>query len=110
MSYDLRIVSDAGELDPAQARAMLGGDGEDGGDELLWLRGSLAATFVLTPAEIGVGVVPDAAPPEVRARDFEELLRTVLALADRLGARVYDPQLDRDLGAEDIAVAVRGFA
>jgi hypothetical protein len=106
MSYDLRIVGDAGALDLAQARAVLGDDG----DEVLWLRDSLAATVVLTPAEIGVGVVPDAAPPEERARDFEELLRTLLALAERLNARLYDPQLGRELGADDVEVAVRGFA
>ena len=109
MSYDLRIVSDAGELDLRQARAFLGGP-DDGSDELLWTRESLSAAFVLTATEIGVGITGDAAPQAHRARDFEELLRFLLALAVRIGARVYDPQLDRELGPADVAAAVRGFA
>ena len=108
MSYDLRILSQGGELDLRQARVFLGCP--DDSDELLCTRESLTAEFVLTPGEIGVGVVPDAASQADRARDFEQLLRDLLALAARIGARVYDPQLDRDLGPEDVAAAVEGFA
>src|SRR5262245_44658507 len=108
MSYDLRILSAGGDLDMRQARAFLGCP--DDSDELLWTRESLTAEFVLTPREIGVGVVPDAASTADRARDFEQLLRDLLVLAGRIGARVYDPQLDRDLGPDDVSEAIGRFA
>ena len=41
---------------------------------------------------------------------FEELLRLVLDLAERLDTDIHDPQLGRELGREDLTEAVRGFA
>jgi hypothetical protein len=108
VSYDLRLLGD-GPLDLDRARAALAG-AEQAGDELSWERDALTATFVLTPAEIGVGVSGEDAPREDRARDFEELLVTVVGLAERLGARVHDPQLGRDLGPADVPAAVAFFA
>ena len=108
MSYDLRLLGD-GELDLGVARAVLAG-AEDHGDELYWERDALSATFLLTPDEIGVGVTSDDAPRAERARDFEELLGVVLDLAQRVGARVHDPQLGRDLGRDDVLDAVGFFA
>lgn len=107
MSYDLNLTGD-GELDLDLARSAFGGDPDC--DELLWLRDALSATVVLTADEIDVGIVGDDASQAERARDFEELLRVVLDLADRLGADVYDPQLGRNLRRADVPEAVRGFA
>lgn len=108
MSYDLRVVGD-GDLDLALARTLLA-DAEDGGDELLWSRGPVSAEFLLTRTEIDVGVTGDEAAAADRARAFESLLGRVLELAVRLGARVHDPQLGRDVTAEDVDAAVREFA
>jgi hypothetical protein len=81
--------------------AGLGGAEED---ELLWTRGELAAQFLLTRDEIGVGVVGDG------AHEFEELLRELLRLADEAGARVHDPQFGRDIGVADVPDVVEFFA
>lgn len=96
MSYDLLILGD-GELDVEP-------------DECEWIRGTVAATFVLTREEIGVGVVGDDAPAAERARDFGALLEVVMGMAERLGARVHDPQLGRDLTPADVPLAIRDFA
>lgn len=104
MSYDLYLLGD-GDLDLDAARAALGD-----GDELVWDRATLSATFLLTPEEIDIGVVGDDAPAAERARDFTELLELVLELAGRLRARVHDPQLGRDLSHDDVPVAVAGFS
>ncbi len=108
MSYDLRVLAD-GELDLDRARAVLAG-AEAAGDELYWDREALTATFLLTPAEIGVGVSGNDAPRADRARDFEALLAVVLELAAQTGARVEDPQLGRELGHGDVPDAVALFA
>ncbi len=107
MSYDLNLTG-RGELDLELAYTALDADRDS--DEVEWPRDALVAQFLLTPEEIDVGVVSDEAPQADRARDFEELLRFVLDLAHRLDADVYDPQLGRNLGLDDIAEAVRGFA
>jgi hypothetical protein len=107
VSYDLAIVG-TGELDLDLAAAALGGEPDE--DELVWERDAVTATIVLTPEEIGIGVVGDDAPREQRAREFEELLRLLLDLADRLGAELHDEQFGRALGLEDVADAVRDFA
>lgn len=107
MSYDLNLTGD-GDLDLDLARAALGGEPES--DEWLWVRDALTATILLTEEEIDVGIVSDDAPQAERARDFEELLRAALDLADRLRASVYDPQLGRDLTSDDVPEAVRRFA
>lgn len=113
MSYDLNITG-RGELDLDLAYVILGADprldADPNYDEVDWLRDALTAQFLLTPEEIDVGIVSDEAPQADRARDFEDLLRFVLDLAHRLDADVYDPQLGRNLGPDDIAEAVRGFA
>jgi hypothetical protein len=110
LSYDLRVLrDDGGDLDLDRARAALPG-AEQAGDELYWERDALTAAFLLTPAEIGVGVSADDAPRADRARDFEQLLGAVLDLAEQLGARVHDPQLGRELGREDVPAAVAFFA
>lgn len=107
MSYDLNLIGD-GDLDLDLARAAF--DCDPDCDEVLWLRDALSATVLFTEEEIDVGIVSDDAPQADRARDFEELLRLVLDLANRLGADVHDPQLGRDLGPHDVPEAVRGFA
>jgi len=109
VSYDLRLMSEGGALDLDRARAALAG-AEQAGDELYWERDALTASFLLTATEIGVGVSGEDAPRAERARDFEELLGAILDLAERLGARVHDPQLGRDVGREDVPAAVAFFA
>jgi len=109
VSYDLRLLGER-PLDLGRARSALAGAHEATGDELSWEREALTATFLLTPAEIGVGVSGNHAPRADRARDFEELLGVLLSVAGRIGARVHDPQLGRDLGPEDVPAAVAFFA
>jgi hypothetical protein len=109
VSYDLNLTSDSdSDLDLDLARRVFGGDPDC--DEVNWLRDTLAATILLTPEEIDVGIAGDDAPQADRARDFAELLRVVLDLADQLGADVYDPQLGRQLALDDLPEAIRGFA
>jgi hypothetical protein len=94
VSYDLRVFG-------ADAAA-LGGSGE----EFEIASGALVASVVVAPGELGVGVyADDNASSAARARDFEALLRRLLALG-----RVHDPQLGRDVGAGDVPDAVRCFA
>lgn len=107
MSYDLNLVGD-GELDLDVARKVLGGDPDS--DEAEWSREALQATILFTPEEIDIGIVTTDAAQAERARDFEELLRMVLDLADRLDATVFDPQFGRELGHDDVQEAVSDFA
>jgi hypothetical protein len=99
VSYDLRVIGSGAPLTPAWEA--LGGAAED---ELLWTRGELAAQFLLTDDEIGVGVVGEG------AREFEELLRELLRLAGEAGARVHDPQFGRDIGVADVPDVVEFFS
>jgi hypothetical protein len=99
VSYDLRVIGSGAPLTPAWEA--LGGTDDD---ELLWTRGELAAQMLLTSEEIGVGVVGDG------EREFEELLRELLRLADDVGARVHDPQFGRDIGVADVPDVVEFFA
>lgn len=113
MSYDLSITG-SGDLDLDLARTVLGGDPDAPkdlpSDEALWLRDALSASILFTRDEIGIGVSGDDVSSAERARDFEELLRVLLGLADRLGAELYDQQFDRVIGPADVPEVVGDFA
>lgn len=106
VSYDMAIVGD-GDLDLDLARNVLGVAA--GRDELDWLRDGLTASVLLTPDEIGVGISGNRVPAAERTRDFEELLRVLLGLAELLGAELHDEQFGRVIGRDDLPEVVRFF-
>jgi hypothetical protein len=106
VSYEIRVTAPHGlDLEP-----LLAAGAEEAGDELVWARETLIAQFLPGEHGVDVGVVGHEAPRERRADEFREVLEVLLAVASRAGGSVHDPQLGRDLGPADIAVAVDGFA
>lgn len=108
MSYDLSIVKHDGELDTTLAHELLGGDPVY--DEIDWVRDGLTASILVLPEAIGLGISGNDAPADIRARDFDELLRALLHAAQRLGAELYDEQRGHTITTDDIRDVVRGFA
>jgi hypothetical protein len=107
MSYDLRVLGPLDAQRAAQVLAAAGAEGEDG--ELTLERNGVAASFLLSGGEVGVGVTV-LTDDEAASRDgFREILDVVLTLAEGLGARVYDPQVGGELAAGDAEEAMRAF-
>lgn len=127
MSYDLDLFRgdiDDGEeswapLDPVVARALVGelAGATFARDEWYWPVGALTVSLLLTAGEgkalrsIGVGVnVTGAATADDLRRDYRQALAALLGLADRLGARLFDHQLDDYVEPSATEIAVASFA
>ena len=107
MSYDLRIL---GPLDSARAAEVLSAAGAEGaGDELHLERDGVAASFLISDDEVGVGVTTLTDDETAARAGFRGVLELVLALSHELDARVYDPQVGRELAADDAEEAMRAF-
>jgi hypothetical protein len=107
MSYDLNVL---GPLDEARAASLLAAAGAVGeGDELLLEHEGVAATFLIRGGEVGVGVTTLTDDDASARAGFRRILDVVLGLAERLDARVYDPQVDRVLDPNDVEEALRAF-
>ena len=107
MSYDLSVL---GPLDEARAAALLAAAGAEGeGDELHLEQDGVAATFLIRGGEVGVGLTTLTDDEAAARAGFRRVLDIVLALSEELGARVYDPQVGRELGADDADEAMRAF-
>lgn len=122
MSYDLDLFS--GEIDDEEGWAPLdpvvAAEGLRGlpgitsaGDEWYWPVGALTVTFLLVSDEgrslrsVGVSVSVSGPAP---AHDYRQVLEALLALAVRLGTRIFDHQLDGYVEPGDMDAAVAGFA
>jgi hypothetical protein len=106
VSYDLRVTA----LRRLDLEPLLAAGADEAGGELVWTRETLVAQLLPGDRELEVGVVGHEAPVERRARDFREVLAVLLAIAERGGGVVHDPQLGRDLGPDDVDAAVQMFA
>lgn len=107
MSYDLSVL---GPLDEARAAALLAEAGAEGaGDELTLEREGVVASFLIRGGEVGVGVTALTDDDAAARAGFRRILDVVLALAEELGARVYDPQAGRELGIDDAEEAIGAF-
>ena len=107
MSYDLSVL---GPIDEARAAAALAGAGADGdGDERLLECDGVVASFLIAGGEVGVGVTTLTDDDAAARAGFRRVLDTVLALAEELDGRVYDPQAGRVLAAGDAEEAIRAF-
>ena len=107
LSYDLQVL---GPLDEERAAAALAAAGAEGdGDELHLEHDGVAASFLIGSGEVGVGVTTLTDDDPAARAGFRRILDVVLALAETLGARVYDPQVGRVLGADDAEEAMRAF-
>jgi hypothetical protein len=97
VSYDLRILSRK-RLELARVDARLREAGATGeGDDLVLERGAVVPSVLSEEIGIGVTVVSEGDARE----DFAAVLDLVLDLADELGARVYDPQVGREVTRAD---------
>jgi hypothetical protein len=93
----------------------------DLGDEVTWPRewfvasvlfsagedGKLRSLFVSVDGQNAAPETPDL--PEQARWDFRHLLETLLDVADRQRARLYDRQLDRFLDRDGLDEAIAGF-
>jgi len=106
-SYDLSVV---GPVDEARATELLVAAGaETAGDELYLAHDGARATFLIRGGEVGVGVTTLTDDDSAARVGFHRTLDVVLALAQALGARVYDPQAGRELAVDDAQEALRAF-
>lgn len=104
MSYDLQLVTPEG-IDAERAEAALAAVGvELDDDEGLVEREGLFAQFLVAGGEIGVGIAGDG-----DADAFRGLVEVVIATAERLDARVLDPQAGVELDRTNLEAAVRAF-
>jgi hypothetical protein len=107
VSYDLRVL---GPVDEGRAVAELEAAGAEGdGDELYLEHEGVAASFLIRDNEVGVGVTTLTEDDEAARAGFRRILDVVLELSETLHGRVYDPQVGRELGADDAAEAMRAF-
>jgi hypothetical protein len=107
LSYDLRVL---GPVNRERAAAVLAAAGAEGdGDELCLQHDGVAASFVIRDDEVGVGVTTLTDDDAEARTGFRRILDIVLALAEALDARVYDPQVGRVLGADDAEEAMSAF-
>ena len=128
MSYDLDLFSGDIEddeegwapLDPVVAAAAMSGlpGITSAGDEWYWPVGVLTLTLQLAADEgqalrsigVSVNISASASTSTDLHRDYRTVLEALLPLADRLGARLFDHQLDGYVEPEAIDAAVAGFA
>jgi hypothetical protein len=107
VSYDLSVL---GPIDEARAGAVLAQAGAEGeGDERRLECDGVVASFLIRGGEVGVGVTTLTGDDAAARAGFRRVLDTVLALAEELEGRVYDPQAGRLLAADDAEEAVRAF-
>jgi hypothetical protein len=107
LSYDLRVL---GPVDEARAVEVLAAAGAEGdGDELYLEHDGVAASFLIRDDEVGVGITTLTDDDAAARAGFRRILDLVLALSETLGARVYDQQVGRELGADDAEEAMRAF-
>ena len=107
MSYDLNVLGPVDEDRAGAALARAGAEGE--GDERRLECDGVVASFLIRGGEVGVGVTTLTGDDAAVRAGFRRVLDTVLALAEELDGRVYDPQAGRLLGADDAEGAVRAF-
>jgi hypothetical protein len=106
MSYDLRVLP----VDEGRAAAVLAAAGAEGaGGELHLERDGVVASFLIGEGEVGVGVTTVTDDEAAARAGFRRILDVVLALSEELDARVYDPQVGRELAAGDREEALRAF-
>jgi hypothetical protein len=116
MSYDLSLqrgeVDDDSwpVLDEQAVRAAIHslGDVEDTGEELYWQPPELAAVFYLFEPLQQIGIELHAGAEEGSA-DAEQLLTTLIALAESQQARLYDPQCDSYVSRDNLAESLACF-
>lgn len=107
MSYDLNVLGPVDEARAGAALARAGAEGE--GDERALECDGVVASFLIGGGEVGVGVTTLTDDDAAARAGFRRILDTVLALAEELGGRVYDPQAGRLLAPDDAEEAVRAF-